>query len=183
MYSDLKRPYDRSYWVVPGLLLAGCYPGDRHADVARTKMTSLLGVGVRSVVNLMEENETGYGGEPFTPYLATLEDIAADMSIPLTFRRFPVRDGFPPAVEYANQILDHIDSQILAGIPTYVHCWGGRGRTGTIVACYLLRHRTANITNVIKIIQQLRLNDKTGGPAPETRAQHEFLEEFAETLA
>jgi len=32
----------------------------------------------------------------------------------------------------------------------YVHCWAGRGRTGTVVGCYLKRHGIAEDTNVIQ---------------------------------
>jgi hypothetical protein len=182
MYSDLKRPYERSYWVIPGSLLAGCYPGDRNHALAQTKLASLLDVGIRSILNLMEENETGYGGEPFVPYLPILDELCAAQGTRVAFRRFPVRDGFAPSLNYMDKILDHIDSEISEKTPTYVHCWGGRGRTGTIIACYLLRHGRADISNVLSVVQRLRINDTTGGPAPETRAQHDFLREFAETL-
>lgn len=181
MSENTSKPYDRSYWVTPGLLLAGCYPGDKDPKVAQAKMAALIDTGIRSIVNLMEEHENSYGGVPFVPYLPTLEGLAADANVSLTFRRFPIRDNFAPTIKTAHEIVAYIDAQIEAGIPTYLHCWGGRGRTGTIVACYLLRHGRANIQNVIRVVEQLRLNDPTGGLAPETNAQREFLAEFAKT--
>jgi hypothetical protein len=36
-------------------------------------------------------------------------------------------------------ILSAIDSALAEGRNIYVHCWGGIGRTGTTVGCYLVR--------------------------------------------
>ena len=33
-------PFNRSYWVVPGKLLAGCYPGSEYMDDPNTKIDS-----------------------------------------------------------------------------------------------------------------------------------------------
>jgi protein-tyrosine phosphatase len=34
-------------------------------------------------------------------------------------------------------ILDRIRSELEAGRTCYVHCWGGIGRTGTVIGCWL----------------------------------------------
>ena len=39
-----------------------------------------------------------------------------------------------------SDILDAIDEALARGRVVYVHCWGGIGRTGTVVACWLRRH-------------------------------------------
>ena len=36
--------------------------------------------------------------------------------------------------------LDAVDTALAAKRNVYVHCWGGIGRTGTVVACWLQRH-------------------------------------------
>jgi hypothetical protein len=36
-------------------------------------------------------------------------------------------------------ILDRIDCALEQGHTVYVHCWGGRGRTGTVVGCHFVR--------------------------------------------
>ncbi|CAK0762941.1 hypothetical protein CCP4SC76_3830006 [Gammaproteobacteria bacterium] len=38
-----------------------------------------------------------------------------------------------------NAILDRIDELLESGHVPYVHCWGGIGRTGTIIGCWLVR--------------------------------------------
>ena len=37
-------------------------------------------------------------------------------------------------------ILDDIDETRTASETVYVHCWGGVGRTGTVIGCWLVRH-------------------------------------------
>ena len=38
------------------------------------------------------------------------------------------------------QILDDLDQALADGHRVYLHCFGGIGRTGTVVGCYLVRH-------------------------------------------
>jgi len=46
-------PFARSYWVVPGELLAGYYPGDLDTSKMEKKLKGLLRAGIRYVINLM----------------------------------------------------------------------------------------------------------------------------------
>ena len=39
-----------------------------------------------------------------------------------------------------SRILDDVDAALADGRTVYVHCWGGIGRTGTVVGCWLMRH-------------------------------------------
>jgi protein-tyrosine phosphatase len=55
-----------------------------------------------------------------------------------THRRFPIRDFSCPSEEEMGQTLDGIDAA-LARESIYLHCWGGTGRTGTVVGCWLVR--------------------------------------------
>jgi protein tyrosine/serine phosphatase len=132
-------PFPRSYWVVPGKFLAG-YPGSRDPSTAQKKLEGLLEHGVRHVINLMEEHEHNFSGETFVPYEQQLEDIAAAADIPIKLVHMPIRDTDVPTVEGMVAILDEIDRAIQQNPRVYLHCWGGRGRTGTAVGCYLVRH-------------------------------------------
>ena len=38
------------------------------------------------------------------------------------------------------RILDAMDARLAAGTRLYVHCLGGRGRTGVVPGCFLVRH-------------------------------------------
>jgi protein-tyrosine phosphatase len=50
-----------------------------------------------------------------------------------TVHRYPLKDMGITKPEQIRKILDTIRSSIEAGHPVYLHCWGGHGRTGTIV--------------------------------------------------
>ena len=55
--------------------------------------------------------------------------------------RFPVADmGVPDTPALTTAALDAIDRHIANGRTVYVHCFGGVGRTGVIVGCWLVRH-------------------------------------------
>jgi len=58
-----------------------------------------------------------------------------------------------------------------------VHCWGGSGRTGTVVGCWLLEVGLATHANVLETVQRLRIGDLDGGhkPSPQTREQADFI--------
>ena len=43
-------------------------------------------------------------------------------------------------IPHMTRILDEVDDGAREGGAVYVHCWGGIGRTGTVVGCWLLRH-------------------------------------------
>ena len=128
---DATPPTSSSYWIVPGLLLAGAYPGDPDPDEHRAKVQALLDAGIRLFVNLMEEDETDYAGEPFVPY----QDLAKQLCLDVRCCRQPIRDLSAPTPAVMTTILDAIDASLAAGKPVYVHCWGGVGRTGTVIGC------------------------------------------------
>ncbi len=35
------------------------------------------------------------------------------------------------------QLVDDLQARVLAGEQLYIHCWGGRGRAGTVGSCLL----------------------------------------------
>jgi hypothetical protein len=47
--APVAAPFDRSYWVVPGRLLAGAYPGDPKELKASEKLEALHGAGIRQL--------------------------------------------------------------------------------------------------------------------------------------
>ncbi|MFN2463895.1 MAG: hypothetical protein ABR573_08355 [Candidatus Dormibacteria bacterium] len=170
MTASVPVPYERSYWVVPGKLLAGCYPGDKSTEVAREKLEGMLRVGIRASVNLMEEGESSHQGEPVVPYEAPFQARGIKCA------RMPIRDEDIPSVAEMTEILDLTDQLIAAGSPTYVHCWGGKGRTGTAVGCWLVRHGIAQPDRAVEMIQSLQAHTHgTLAPSPENDLQRGFV--------
>ena len=57
-----------------------------------------------------------------------------------------------------------------------MHCWGGIGRTGTVVGCYLKRHGIADNKNVFNMIDNLKSNSLIANRmSPETLEQKDFV--------
>jgi hypothetical protein len=166
-------PTSSSYWVVPGTLLAGAYPGDPEPDQHLQKVRALVGAGIRTFVNLMEEGETDHAHKPFVPY----EDLAVRLCPEVTCVRHPIRNLSVPSAADMIAILDAIDGSLNAGKPVYVHCWGGVGRTGTVVGCWLLRHRLAEPSDVLDVLMRLRRHDqeRSNRMSPETGEQQTFV--------
>jgi len=164
-------PFDSAYWVIPGRLLAGAYPGSQDPGEAGLKLTRLLECGITRVINLMEEGERGHYGEPFVPYKDALNLMAGKLGIAISISRRAIRDVSVPSVDTMKMILDEIDRSVGQGRPVYVHCWGGRGRTGTVVGCYLVRHGLSG-RKALQRIRYLRRNEATAPlPSPETETQ------------
>ncbi len=173
-------PFPQSYWVVPGKLLAGYYPGDLDTAKMEAKLRRLLGAGIRYTISLMEENERKQG-DPFPSIENAIMRYAKRVGINITCVRRPIKDYTVPAPEYIRDILDEIDDAVSRGKGVYLHCWGGKGRTGTIVGCYLARHGYAQGEGVLELIQKLRRNDpEVHRPSPETPQQRDMVTTWQE---
>ncbi len=170
---DTTAPTSSSYWVVPGLLLCGAYPGDQDPDERRATVQALVGAGVQTFINLMEEDETNYAGEPFVPYA----DLAREFCPDACCVRHPIKDLSVPMPAEMDVILAVIDESLAAKRPAYIHCWGGVGRTGTAIGCWLLRHEYATPANVLDVLMGLRKQDRERRHrmSPETADQQRFV--------
>ena len=171
---DNDLPFTRSYWVLPKLLIAGEIPS--AIDLAETtrKLTALVRINTRVVINLMEADDKNYQGQPFLDYSDRLKDLGKPSQIE-TYR-FPIKDISIPSKKLMTEILDVMDEAIGLKKTVYVHCWGGIGRTGTTIGCYLLRHGLADKNNVFNMIDELKKNTPIRGrKSPETEEQRQFV--------
>lgn len=176
--KPMSPPTASSYWVLPGTLLAGAYPGAPTPDAHEKKIRDLLAAGVRVFLSLMEPEETNHKGEPFNPY----ESLACELEPTAKCVRFPIRDLDIPTSDGMIAILDSIDEYLDAGETVYVHCWGGVGRTGTVIACWMLRRNMASNETVLTELTKLRQHDKERGyrDSPETAEQRQFVRNWKE---
>ncbi len=173
--NEATTPHPGCYWVSPGKFLAGNYPGDKGTAQSQEKLTRILDSGVRCFINLMKSDETDHQGDPFQPYKELADEIAARRGITLRHVNFPITDQHVPTPELMHEILDCIDSNLEADRPVYLHCWGGHGRTGTVVACRLIKEGRATKENFVSVIANLRHNVKTSIPSPENAQQRNFV--------
>ncbi len=163
------RPIPDSYWVEPRRLLAGEYPGAKEEVAARAKVRKLLDAGITLFLDLTHEYDH------LEPYRELLGEVASAEGHTVEHQAMPIRDYDVPTAKEMVRILDVIDGALEAGKVVYVHCWGGIGRTGTVVGCYMVRHgRTYH--EALDEIKRLR-----GGtpdchrPSPQSDAQHDMV--------
>jgi hypothetical protein len=170
-----RRPIPESYWVRPGRLLAGEYAGARLAPLARRKLRRLLAAGITSFVDLTEAGEAW-----LPPYESILAAEAALRGQPVRYLRAPIRDMGVPTPAALRAMLDYIDGELLGGHRVYVHCWGGIGRTGTVVGCHLVRHGLSG-AEALSLLARLRQSTPDARRrSPETDAQRLMVLGWAE---
>ena len=122
-----------AYWALEGQVLAGPYPGATAAE-AEPNLQQLLDLGVSCFVDLTEELE----GPPLEPYAPLLRRLARRRGQRVSHVRLPIRDPDVPTTWQMRSILDVIRMALAGGERVYVHCQGGIGRTGTVIACLLV---------------------------------------------
>jgi protein-tyrosine phosphatase len=89
-----------------------------------------------------------------------------------------IRDFSTPSTDEMMDMLDTIDSALSDGHNIYLHCFGGKGRTGTVVGCYLARHGMPG-SQALEMINTLRKNIKEdSGQSPETESQRRMVLEW-----
>lgn len=137
------------YTVADGLVV-GSYPGSQAA------VESLERAGVTHFVDLTHPSDPLDAYEPFLGAARRVAD--------------PIPDMGTPTEGQVIRILDAVDEARANGGTVYVHCWGGVGRTGTVVGCWLVRHGLDR-GDPVATIAGLRADVPGARPSPETSAQ------------
>jgi protein-tyrosine phosphatase len=171
------RPIPESYWVKPGRLLAGEYPAAAYVGRTRERLGLFLESGINTFFDLTLPHE-------LPPYLPILREEASERGVKVQHIRFPILDHNIPPRGTMTAILDTINSALTRGRNIYIHCWGGIGRTGTTVGCYLVRHGLAGDQALKELAGLWKDVPKSSyfPRAPETDRQVEYVLKWWENL-
>jgi hypothetical protein len=133
-----------SYWVLPGKLLAGAYPGRMRGSSPVVSIAALRSAGVDAFLDLSSEGEnTG------------AESYAMALGAGVERRRVPMADMSADSGT-VRKALGELDSMLGAGRTVYVHCVGGMGRTGAVVGSYLAEKGLAATGEALGLLASIR---------------------------
>ncbi len=165
------KPIPESYWVVPGAFLAGGYPiTSIDETVARQCLTAFIDIGINSFFDLTRLGE-------LPAYLPLLQEEAVHHGISIDYQRVNIQNKGLPSHDQMKRLLDALDAALAAGHKVYLHCWGGIGRTGTTIGCWLVRHGLTGGQALIRLNELYQTAEQSHifPQSPETEAQVKFI--------
>jgi len=143
---------DNFSWLIENKLAGSAIP------TSKDEVQWLHEQGVKSIVTIREEPLDNDWINKMN-YLHVLSD---DMGVP-TFE------------DLANSI-DFIHERIQNNEPVLVHCLAGMGRTGTILACYMIKYQNMSPEDAIQHIREKRHG------SIQSFVQEEMIYQYAKTL-
>jgi atypical dual specificity phosphatase len=141
-------------YLIPGVLAGSSIPRGRQ-DLER-----LVDEGIDVLVTAMEESLN--------------EDIVKDVG--LEYHYYPVPPYGTPTLQQINDFIDLVNTNRSKNRPVAIHCFMGWGRTGTLLAAYLISEGMS----AIEAINEVR---ETRPSSIETRGQEQVLFKYEKTLA
>jgi len=161
-------PHGLLWWVIPGVLagmpMPFIHPERRMAGggplaAFEDELAALHAAGVRAVVCLLN-----------IPSDAPVYESAG-----FVFHCAPIPDGRAPTIEQVEEFVSFVSRQRAAQRAVAVHCEAGLGRTGTMLASYLIAQGD-NAETAIRLVRSVE------PVAIETQDQIRFLEQYAQRV-
>lgn len=165
------KPIDNSFQV-DERFYAGEYPGDRNKEKAFERLQLFVDCGITHFFDLTEDGEL----EPYYDLLPRN----------IHYSRYPIRDvSTPNSLEFTSKLIEDI-RRVLSESETnavYLHCRGGVGRTGTIVAGYFAWLGLSYEECLLRLRHVFADCPKSANRrSPETLAQVLYIKDFIDYL-
>ena len=143
---------DNFSWLIDGKLAGSAIP------TSKDEVKWLQEEGVKSIVTIREVPLD----DDWIDDMKYLHVLSDDMGVP-TF------DDLKSSVDYVNQRIQNNE-------PVMVHCLAGLGRTGTILACYLIKYEKMSAEDAIQHVREKRHG------SIQSLVQEEMIFQYAKTL-
>jgi len=140
---------DNFSWLIEGKLAGSAIP------TSFEEIKWLIDGGVKSIVTVREES---------------LDD---DWIKNINYLHIHSNDMGVPEFEDLVKAVDFIHQRITNNEPVMVHCLAGLGRTGTILACYLIKYQKLSADNSIQKVRESRPGSIQSFPQEEIIFQFE----------
>lgn len=163
------KPIRNSYKVMEGIY-AGEYPREYDDKKSINKIKQFKRFGITHLIDLTEEGEL----RPYDQMLAS----------PMQHIRFPIQDVSVPAnIESVKDLIGQIHGILNESDrnKVYIHCWGGVGRTGTIVGCLLSHQHNYDYNETMGALKKAFSDCPKSAyrETPETKEQRDFIARYA----
>lgn len=165
-----EKPIANAYWVLPQRLLAGEYPAFVGDDEALNRLQAFLEAGVTFFLDLTVEDE--YSVPAYGPLL---KELAAQSGKSVEHVRFPILDMSAAKPDQMDEIQHTLQVALERGETVYVHCFGGIGRTGTVIGCYLVENGRTGEEALAELAQFRQGIPSASRQSPETRSQRALV--------
>lgn len=142
-------------WMIENKLAGVSYPRSEDA------LALLRQLGVKALLSLSEE----------------LVDIDLLKRYGFQAKHLPVADFTAPTLGQIEQAIVSIEGFLMQDLPVAVHCRAGLGRTGTILACYLVSQGSS----ARKAIEQVRMKRPGSIETPEQEKAIELYEHYRDS--
>ena len=163
------KPICNSYKVMEGVY-AGEYPREYEDKKSADKIKQFKRFGITHFIDLTEEGE--------------LRPYAQMLGSQMQHLRFPIQDvSVPSSLESVKELIEKIEDILKEDSRNrvYIHCWGGVGRTGTIVGCLLSRQHNYDYKETMNALMNAFSDCPKSAyrETPETKEQRDFIARYA----
>ena len=143
---------DNFSWLIPEKLAGSAIP------TSIDEVQWLIDQGVKSIVTVREE------------------PLDSDWTNDVNYLHIHSNDMGVPEFNDLVKSVDFIHDRIVNDEPVMVHCLAGLGRTGTILACYLIKYKKMSADDAIQKVRDERPGSIQSFP------QEEIIFQFAKSL-
>jgi len=126
-----RRPTNFS-WLIDDKLAGSGMP------TSASELDWVLKQGVRSIITM------------------TKEPLPESWIKDVKYLHMPTEDLSAPDMEKIDEAVDFIHKRIQSDEAVMVHCAAGIGRTGTVLACYLVKYKKMSVSDAIEKVRKER---------------------------